>query len=88
MPNEVPIIIYDDFAADYGRLESESQDQVKELLRILQNNPYDPDMQRKCLPHDDDRFEYPLSGGYSIFWRVHHTTIMKMEILIVAIEAR
>ena len=87
MRDEVDIIIYDDFAADWQKLGREAQAQGKELLRTLQVNPYDPNVQRKCILHGE-RFEYPLEGGYSIFWRVHHTTIMKMEVLLLAIEPR
>jgi mRNA-degrading endonuclease RelE of RelBE toxin-antitoxin system len=87
VPDEVPIIIYDDFAADWHKLGSEAQAQVKQLLRTLQVNPYEPNVQRKCLLHGE-RFEYPLDGGYSIFWKVHHTSIMKMKVLLLAIEPR
>ena len=83
--DEVHIIIYDDFADDWNSLESEAQAQGKALFTTLQFNPYEPELQRKCIIHDE-LFEYPLQGGYSIFWKVHTLSILKMEVLVVAID--
>jgi hypothetical protein len=83
----VPISIYDDFASDFLSLGEPAQAEVEALLRTLQVNPYDPNTQRKSFPHGEI-VEYPLDGGYSIFWKVHHFSIMRMEVLILAIEPR
>jgi len=67
----ITIEIYDEFPYDFvHKLTPEAQSEVKALLAALQTNPYDPALQRQCLLHDGDLFEYPLDGGFSIFWRV------------------
>ena len=87
MPGKTVISIYDDFASDFLSLGDQAQAEVEQLLRTLQVNPYDPGIQRRSFLHDD-KFEFPLDGGYSIFWKIHHYTIMRMEILILAVEKR
>jgi len=42
----------------------------KGLAGRVTDQPYDPALQRQCLLYDGDLFEYPLDGGFSIFWRV------------------
>jgi len=67
----ITIEIYDEFPYDFvHKLTPEAQSEVKALLAALQTNPYDPALQRQCLLYDGDLFEYPLDGGFSIFWRV------------------
>lgn len=89
MPHKIYVHIYRDFGSDFVRLNDKARDQVKALLETLQENPYDPDIQRDSFVHDE-RFEYPLDGGYSIFWSVNHfdNSIMRMDIFVVAIERR
>ncbi len=67
----ITIEIYDEFPYDFvHKLTPEAQSEVKALLAELQANPYDPTLQKQCLLHENDLFEYPLDGGFSIFWRV------------------
>ena len=68
MPNRIPIEPYDDFFSECGQLTSKAQSQIYELLKILGVNPYEPNLQRKCLIHGDgERFEYEVDGGIRFF---------------------
>ena len=89
MPHEIYVQIHRDVASDFVRLSDKAQDQVRALLLTLQVNPYDPEIQRHSFIHDE-LFEYPLDGGYSIFWSVHHfdNSIMRMDIFVSSIERR
>lgn len=87
MRDEITIDIYEDFATDFLSLGQQAQDEVKALFKILEVNPYDPGIQQRVYLHGE-RIEYPLDGGYSIFWKVHHFTILRMRILVLAIERR
>jgi hypothetical protein len=86
VPNEIHP--YDDFWTHYWQVTSRARSQIEALLKILEVNPYDPDLQRKCLIHGE-RFEYELDGGYSIIWSVHQVRYSilapKMEVLLLAI---
>jgi hypothetical protein len=87
----IQIEIYDDFPADYQeKLSTKSREELKTLLAQLQVNPYEPSLQKKCILHGDEVFEYPLSGGYSILWKVHHPglsiTALDMKVFLLAIE--
>lgn len=87
---EIPIIIYDQFPADWKHLTGAEKAACKALLRSLQSNPYSPELQRKCILHEDELFEYPLTDGRSIFWKVRHPSLsiteLNMEVLLVAID--
>jgi hypothetical protein len=88
---QIKIEIYDDFAADYQKeLSTKARGELKTLLAQLQANPYEPSVQKKCILHEDEVFEYPLSGGYSIFWKVHRPslsiTALDMTVFLLAIE--
>jgi hypothetical protein len=87
MRDEIQIEIYDGFASDFLPLEPQARDEVKALFKILQVNPCDPNVQRRVYLHGQ-KFEFPLEGGYSIFWKVHHFSILKMKVLVLAIERR
>ena len=87
MGDRIPINIYDDFASDFLSLGDKGQAEAEAVLRVLQVNPYDRNIQQKSFLHGET-FEYPLDGGYSIFWKVHHSSIFRMEVLILAIERR
>ena len=89
MRDEIPIEVYKEFGLDFQDLSEQAQNEVDALLKVLVVNPYDPIIQRKSSLHDE-RFEYPLAGGYSIFWRieVYQGSILKMRVLIAAIERR
>ncbi len=75
MAASIPIEIYDEFSDDFVKLTDEAQSEVKDLLVQLQDNPYEPELQKQCFLHDGERFEYPLDGGVSIFWKVHHPSL-------------
>jgi hypothetical protein len=91
VPGKIEIAIYDQFEADYSeKLTRQARDELKALLLRLQDNPYEPGLQRRCIIHDDEVFEYALDGGYSLFWKVHHPSLtiteLNMRVLLVAIE--
>ncbi|MFZ0313689.1 MAG: hypothetical protein WAL85_13355 [Candidatus Korobacteraceae bacterium] len=91
MAGQIEIEIYDDFPADYQeKLSTKARAELKTLLAQLQVNPYEPSLQKKCILHEDEVFEYPLSGGYSILWKVHHPglsiTALDMKVFLLAIE--
>ena len=91
MASAIDIEIYDDFPADYQeKLSPEARAEVKALLAQLQVNPYEPSLQQKCILQEHEIFEYPLSGGYSILWKVHHPglsiTTLDMQVLLVSVE--
>ncbi len=90
-PAQIQIEIYDDFAPDYQeKLSTKAREELKTLLAQLQINPYEPSVQKKCILHQREVFEYPLSSGYSIFWKVHHPvlsiTALDMQVFLLAIE--
>lgn len=77
----ITIEIYDEFPHDFvHKLTPKAQSEVKALLATLQTNPYDPSLQRHCLLHDGDLFEYPLDGGLSIFWRVRDRSLSVTDV--------
>lgn len=90
MPGKVEVVIYDQFEADWKKLTPKARAEGKILLAQLQENPYEPSLQRKCTIHDGELFEYALDGGYSLFWKVHHPSLsiteLNMQVLLVAID--
>jgi hypothetical protein len=77
----VTIEIYDEFPYDFvHKLTPRAQSEVKALLATLQASPYDPALQRRCLLHESDLFEYPLDGGFSIFWRVRDRNLSVTDV--------
>lgn len=89
MRDKISIDVYEEFGLDFQDLGERAQSEVEELFKVLAVNPYDPVIQRKSSLHGE-RFEYPLAGGYSIFWsiEVYEGSILKMRVLISAIERR
>ena len=87
MRYDVPIDVYEEFGSDLFDLSGRAQAEVEELLKKLAVNPYDPAIQRKCSLHGE-RFEYPLSDGHSVIWKVevYEGSILKMRVLVSAIE--
>jgi len=77
----ITIEIYDEFPYDFvHKLTPKAQSEAKALLAELQANPYDPNLQRQCLLHESDLFEYPLDGGFSIFWRVRDRNLSVADV--------
>jgi hypothetical protein len=77
----ITIEIYDEFPDDFvHKLTPEAQSEVKALLAALQANPYDPTIQRHCLLHESDLFEYPLDGEFSIFWRIRDRSLSVTDV--------
>ena len=71
---------YDEFPDDFVKLTGKAQAELDALLLRVQANPYEPALQRECILHEGDLFEYPLDGGVSIFWRVHHPSLSVTEL--------
>jgi mRNA-degrading endonuclease RelE of RelBE toxin-antitoxin system len=90
VPGKIEIAIYDEFGADWKKLTPKARAEGKALLAQLQDDPYEPNLQRRCIIHDDEVFEYALGGGYSLFWKVHHPSLsiteLNMQVLLVAID--
>jgi hypothetical protein len=77
----VTLEIYDEFPYDVvHRLTPKARSEVKSLLAALQSNPYDPSLQRRCRLHEGGLFEYPLDGGFSIYWRVREANISVTDV--------
>ncbi len=71
MDPSVTVEIYDQFPTDCRRkLTATARRELNDLLVRLQANPYEPKLQRECLLHEDELFEFPLDGGLSIYWKV------------------
>jgi hypothetical protein len=60
---------YDDFPDDVEDLCADCQAELDELLTRLEW-PYDPSLQRACILHEDEIFEYRLAHGSRVFWEV------------------
>jgi hypothetical protein len=74
---------------DFLDLSEQAQAEDEELFKTLAVNPYDPTLQRRSSLHGE-RFEYPLSDGHAVIWRVevYQGSILKMRVLVSAIERR
>jgi len=71
MAPQVTIEIYDEFPTDSRRkLTAKARSELNALFERLQANPYEPKLQRECLLHEDNVFEFALDGGQSIYWKV------------------
>jgi len=92
VPIDENVEIYDAFGTDFQKLSASEKQQVGSLLEALRTNPYEPELQKKCLLHREEVFEYPLDGGHSVFWKVYYPSLSVTELSgkvhILAIERR
>lgn len=72
MPEQVDIVAYKDFPDDWNSLEPPVKKAIHQLLERLQQNPYDPDLQRACDLGPGERYAYTTVRGYVVFWQVVH----------------
>lgn len=75
---------YDTFTDDVLALSAGAQAELDDLIARLEW-PYDPPLQRACILHEDDLYEFPLSDGSRVFWVVRKKW-KRMIVVITGIE--
>ena len=71
LKTQVDLIAYEDFARDWNALAPAAKLSVGKLLKCLQNNPYDPDLQQRCdLDSSGERYAFTVPEGYVVYWQV------------------
>lgn len=72
---------WDRFGEDWAELPPDVKTAVASFLERLQRNPYDPDIQKKAVIGENERFAYEFSQGYALYWRVDckSLSISKMD---------
>jgi hypothetical protein len=62
--------VWENFGQDWESLRSDAQRALATFLERLQRNPYDPDIQKKAVLGDNERFAYEFYPGYVLYWRI------------------
>ena len=61
------LIPYENFPDDLDRLPRTTQRALQEVIEYLWANPYHPALMRECEAGPDERYAYPLPGGYVFY---------------------
>ncbi len=69
-PEDIPVVVYNEFADDFWKLSPEAREEFDEVFGRLQHHAYEPSLQRKFILHEDEIYEYRFVDGHSIFWRM------------------
>ncbi len=66
----IPILrFYEEFPNDWEALSQATRQGVADFLERLQKNPFDPEIMRRTMTHQDF-YAYRLPDGYVIYWKL------------------